>query len=308
MTDEDALVELLRRLKSHRYRFSCITPATHQRVLARGATRELTLADIFGWNRTFHLDQLDGDLQSLMRGAGALDEVEGNGGVSYRSGVRVASLANHLFVHSSYPTHSPNAVFFGPDTYRFVNFVTARLEEFAAARTVVDMGAGSGAAGITIAALMPSAGVTLVDVNPEAAAFARINARAASVTAEVIASREIPAGCDLVIANPPYMMDEGQRAYRDGGGLLGGEVALDWASQALRSLRPGGAMLLYAGAAVVGGTSPLLQALTKLCSSANASLSVTEIDPDVFGEELDKPRYADVERIAVFGLEIRPRQ
>ena len=64
-------------------------------------------------------------------------------------------------------------------------------------------------------------------------------------------------------------------------------------------------MLLYTGAAVVRGTSPLLDALSKLCSSANASLSVTEIDPDVFGEELDKPRYADVERIAVFGLEIR---
>ena len=303
VTDEEALLELLRRLKSHGYQFSCVTPATHQRVLVRRVSGELTLRDIFGWNRPFRPDQLDGDFQGLLRRAGALDEVDG--GVCYRSGVRVASLADHLFVHSSYPTDSPNAVFFGPDTYRFVNFVTARLEESAEARTVVDMGAGSGAAGIAVAALMPSSAVTLVDVNPQAAALARINARAASVTAEVTISREIPAGCDLVIANPPYMMDEGHRAYRDGGGLLGGEVALDWVAQGLRSLRAGGAMLLYTGAAVVDGTSPLLDALSKLCSSANASLGVTEIDPDVFGEELDKPRYADVERIAVFGLEIR---
>lgn len=302
VTDEEALLKLLRRLKSQDYRFTCVTPATHQRVFAR-TSGDLTLRDIFGWNRPFGPDQVDEALQGLMRRAAALEGVEGGG--RYRSGVRVASLADHLFVHSSFPTDSANAVFFGPDTYRFVNFVGARMEEFADARTVVDMGAGSGAAGIVVAALMPSAAVTLVDVNQQAAAFARVNARAASVTVDVIASTEIPAACDLVIANPPYMMDEAHRAYRDGGGLLGGEVALDWTAQALRSLRPGGAMLLYTGAAVVRGTSPLLDALSKLCSSANASLSVTEIDPDVFGEELDKPRYADVERIAVFGLEIR---
>ena len=53
-----------------------------------------------------------------------------------------------------------------------------------------------------------------------------------------------------MIANPPYMMDDAGRSYRHGGGLLGGEVSLDWASQALASLTPGGTLLLYTGAAI----------------------------------------------------------
>ena len=59
-------------------------------------------------------------------------------------------------------------------------------------------------------------------------------------------------------------------------------------------------MLLYTGAAFTGGRAPLLDALREL----DASVSVEEIDPDVFGEELEQPAYAEVERIAAIGAVI----
>ena len=109
----------------------------------------------------------------------------------------------------------------------------------------------------------------------------------------------MPEGADLVIANPPYIMDEARRAYRDGGGLYGGEVALDWVRQALERMAPGGTMLLYTGASVVAGEAPLVAELRRL------GAEIEEIDPDVFGEELDRPAYAEVERIAVILATIR---
>jgi methylase of polypeptide subunit release factors len=110
---------------------------------------------------------------------------------------------------------------------------------------------------------------------------------------------------DLVLANPPYIMDGEGRIYRDGGRLSGGEISLNWVEQGLQALRPGGTMLLYTGASVIGGTAPLVQALQKLCADKAAELFIEETDPDVFGEELDSTAYAEVERIAVITATIR---
>ena len=119
--------------------------------------------------------------------------------------------------------------------------------------------------------------------------------------ADILQSDKVPEDADLVIANPPYMMDFAARSYRDGGSLLGGAIALDWARQALASLGPGGAMLLYTGAAFTDGHAPLMAALESLCGERGARLEIEEIDPDVFGEELDQPGYERVERIAAVG-------
>jgi methylase of polypeptide subunit release factors len=209
-----------------------------------------------------------------------------------------------LFLHSAYPTDEADAVFFGPDTYRFARFIEHRWPAGAVGR-VVDMGAGSGAGGIVAARLAPGASVTLVDSNPQALRLARLNARAAGVSVKLRQDDALPPGADLVLANPPYMIDAARRTYRDGGDLYGGGVALAWAKQALGKLAPGGTMLLYTGAAVVGGISPLVAALEEACAEAAASLAVEEIDPDVFGEELEQPAYAEVERIAAIGAVIR---
>ena len=65
-------------------------------------------------------------------------------------------------------------------------------------------------------------------------------------------------------------------------------------------------MLLYTAAAYADGQAPLLSAIREECREWGASLTIEEIDPDVFGEELRAPRYDAVERIAAVSLKIAP--
>lgn len=303
MRNDDALLELLHQLVDRQYHFTCVTPATHARVLSRPAPDEPGLRDIFGWNRHFLAAQLEPELLRLLERSGCVEK----NGDQLRSRVRVASLGGRLFLHSSYPTSSDDSVFLGPDTYRFVRFVLAQRQELERAAWLVDMGAGSGAGGILAGTAAAIARVTLVDINPAAARLARINAIAAGAEASVLVSDQIPRGCDLVIANPPYMMDISHRTYRDGGAMFGGELASRWAKEALESLGPAGTMLLYTGAAVRRGRLPLVECLQNLCTKADATLDVEEIDPDVFGEELENPAYGEIERIAALGIRITKR-
>ncbi len=169
------------------------------------------------------------------------------------------------------------------------------------------MGAGAGAGGIALARRCTGARIACVDMNSRAVEYARANAAAAEVEVDFVQSDRLPSGADLVIANPPYMMDAQSRPYRDGGQLLGGAVALDWVRHALSNMARGGQMLLYTGSAYVDGGSPLLAALDEKCQSAGAQMIVEEIDPDVFGEELDEAPYQNVERIAAVGISISLR-
>ncbi len=300
VTDGDALLELLACLKARDYRFVAVTPETHARVVARPLSHALTLHDIFGWNRAFGASDIEARLLELLRHSSSLEELDGR----FRSLVRVASLDDQLFLHSSFPTTAPDAVFFGPDTYRFARFVCAELSA-SSPDWIVDMGSGSGAGGIVAANRVRPGRLSLIDVNPAAARLARVNARSADVAAEVDIAEHVPPGCDLVIANPPYMIDTARRTYRNGGGMLGGEIACDWTRQALAALAPGGRLLLYTGGAVVGGRSPLLEQITSLAAESGAELYIEEIDPDVFGEELDRPQYRTTERIAALGITIQ---
>jgi methylase of polypeptide subunit release factors len=299
VSDAEPLLELLRSLKARRYRFTAVTPATHARVLARPFSGRPDLRDIFGWSRPFAPDDLDHDLFALLEAAGV---IEASGQV-LRSKVRVASLDGELFLHSAYPTVADDTVFFGPDTYRFANFLKSHSDLLGQCDHVVDMGAGSGAGGVLVAKWAGPNRVSLVDSNASALRLAAINAAAADVNVDIVEADTMPKG-GAVIANPPYMMDAAHRAYRDGGDLLGGSVALDWVGQALDRLNPGGTMLLYTGAGYVNGEAPLMGAIESACSNAGASLSWHEIDPDVFGEELDEPAYREVERIAAIGAVI----
>jgi methylase of polypeptide subunit release factors len=300
MDADDALLELLASLKARGYRFHAVTPATHARVLARTPDEPPSLRDVFGWNRSFEANAIEPELLRLMERAGIVRP----DALRLTSALRVASLGEELFLHSAYPTDEADAVFFGPDTYRFARFIEHRWPAGPVER-VIDMGAGSGAGGIVAARLAPGRLVTLVDSNPHALRLARLNALAAGVSVELRQDDALPTGADLVLANPPYMIDTARRTYRDGGDLYGGGVALAWARQALARLAPGGTLLLYTGAAVVAGAAPLVAALKEACAEAAASLVIEEIDPDVFGEELEQPAYAEVERIAAIGAVIR---
>ncbi len=113
---------------------------------------------------------------------------------------------------------------------------------------------------------------------------------------------------DLVVANPPYIMDENDRAYRDGGGMHGAQLSLDWALAAAKRLQPGGHMIHYTGVAIVEGKDEFRATLERELPALGCSLRYRELDPDIFGEELDKPPYRDVERIAAVGAIIAKAQ
>jgi hypothetical protein len=302
LADPDlALVELLGRLDELGYEFVTPTPATHRRVLARSCQDEaLTLRDIFGWSRPFRRETIRADLFDLLVRGQALS---GEGGL-WRSRLRVSRVAGRLFAHSAYPTDQADSVFLGPDTYRFVRFIASHAQRVEGARRVVDMGAGAGVGGIVLLGIAREAKVTLVDANQEALRLARINAAAAGTHVETILADKlagVEGAFDLVIANPPFIMDEGGPAYRDGGEMLGARLSYDWAMEAARRLPPGGSMLLYTGSAIVAGRDALREALEEGLAPLGCVLDYQEIDPDIFGEQLDQPAYACVERIAAVG-------
>ena len=86
--------------------------------------------------------------------------------------------------------------------------------------------------------------------------------------------------------------------------MHGGALSLAMAKEAAQRLAPGGRLLLYTGSAIVDGRDALREALAEAMAQAGCSLAYREIDPDVFGEELDSPPYAEVERIAATGIRI----
>ncbi len=298
---EEPLVELGRALRAEGYAFVTVTPETHRRANANAVARgreATTLRDVLGWNRPFRAKALPRAILDLLRAAEAVEERDGR----LVARVRFSTLGPHLFAHGAYPTRQADAVFFGPDTYRFCTLVAC---ETSRAQRVVDVGCGSGAGGIVGAPYADR--VVLADVNGAALALARVNAVLAGVHAEIVASDVLAAVdgvVDRVVSNPPYLVDPQGRAYRDGGGPLGSELSLRITREALSRLAPGGSLVLYTGAAVVEGVDTFRRAVLPLVREADASCTYTELDPDLFGEELDTPAYAAVDRIAAVALRV----
>lgn len=303
-----ALVALGQWLHDQNYRFTPPTPETHARVNARASNQQAhSLRDIFGWSRPFRAETLPTRALELLRMASA---IEHSGGL-LRSTLRYSTIGDRLFVHSAYPTHARDAVFFGPDTYRFTAFVeqVLRAPWPSAVRRVVDIGCGSGAGAIMASAwLDPRAlrEVLLTDINPRALQLAAANVaindmlHARYALADALA--ETSGLFDLIIANPPYMIDTRHRAYCDGGGDWGVEVALHFLREALSHLAPGGRLALYTGTPIINGRDLFELASLPVLQAAQVKFRYGEIDPDVFGEDLVLPEYAAVDRVAVVGL------
>lgn len=299
---DDALRALLQALQRRGYQFITPTPLTHARVLARPLRQSPTLRDIFGWTRPFTTADLDAELLTLLRAGEALQP--GDDG-RYTSRLRASTLRGALYLHSAYPTVAADAVFFGPDTYRYADFVCAELDGLPAQARAVDIGCGSGAGALAAAAWRPQFDWTLVDINPAALRLAAVNAAHAGAAVTLQHSdvlRALVGDFDLLISNPPYVADPQHRAYRDGGDARGLALSLRIARESLARLRPGGRLLLYTGVAIIDGVDPLLEALQPLLEDGGWRWRYREIDPDVFGEELEQPAYADAERIAAVGL------
>src|SRR2546428_11864506 len=96
-----------------------------------------------------------------------------------------------------------------PETELLVRMVTEHLARDAEAR-VLDLCAGSGAVGISIAAERPWTRVDLVELSADAAAVARANAekhapgRVRAVTGDLYAALPEKDSYDAIAANPPY--------------------------------------------------------------------------------------------------------
>jgi SAM-dependent methyltransferase len=301
---ETALLRLGAALKDAGYSFTTVTPATHERVNRRPANAwARDLRDVFGWSRPFRPGRLPDGIVELMDAAGVLDRAADG----WRSRVRFSTYDGELFVHSAFPTAAPDAVFLGPDTYRMADAAIAHVQaREQPIHRAVDIGCGTAAGAIAVAKRAPGAEVLAVDINEAALRYARVNVALAGTPAVRPCRSDlldaVDGTFDLIIANPPFMVDPAGRTYRDGGGRHGHRLSLAIVDAATRRLRPGGSLVLFSGTGILTGHDPLRAAAADRLHGTNLRWTYREVDPDVYSEELDGPAYAEAERIAVVVL------
>ncbi|MEU4693559.1 class I SAM-dependent methyltransferase [Actinoplanes sp. NPDC023714] len=299
-----ALSQLAKELHAAGYRFTTVTPATHERVNRRPENaRARDLRGVFGWSRPFGPGVLPPRIIELMDAADVLDR----DGDVWRSRVRFSTYDGELFVHSAFPTDAEDSVFFGPDTYRMAGAAAAAAEK-RTIRRAVDIGCGTGAGAIAVAKRAPDAEVFAVDINERALRYATVNAALAGTGNVHPVRSDLLSGVDgefdLILTNPPFMIDPAGRAYRDGG-EHGYELSLRIIDEAVERLAPGGELVLFTGTGIVDGRDPFQEAAAERLAGTGLAVEYRELDPDVYGEELDGPAYAHAERIAVVLLTAR---
>ncbi|RYF53086.1 MAG: class I SAM-dependent methyltransferase [Comamonadaceae bacterium] len=298
-------------LQGQGYQFITVTPATHASVLRRrqgAAARDIR--DVFGWSMPFAEGLLPPDVLATLQDAALVSQDPGG---LFRAAVRYSTLGPLLCAHSAFPTEQNESVFFGPDTYRFAALIQRELGKrpLGSRARILDVGCGSGAGGL-IAATSQSRvepRVILSDISATALVFARASAALAGVSGVGFVQGDlfgaVTGDFDLVVANPPYLNDEAQRLYRHGGGRWGEDLSLRIVREGVPRLAPGGRLVLYTGAAIAGGVDSLQNACRAHLSDSEFVWSYEELDPDLFGEELRKSAYADVDRIAAVALTVR---
>jgi methylase of polypeptide subunit release factors len=300
-----ALEDLGRLLKTQGYQFTAITPLTHSRVQERSGFRAAgTLADVFGWSRPF---AETAEFAPIVKLLSAAKELEFHDGL-FRSCVRFSTLGAQIYVHSAYPTTQDDAVFFGPDTYRFARVLRQFMPPLPPSFRILDIGCGSGAGAIWVCALAGRsiASAVFVDINEKALRYSRVNAALSGipmhtsfVESDLLAN--VDGDFDLIICNPPYMVDPARRAYRHGG-ERGFDLSLRIVEQSLPRLTPGGRLILYTGTPVVEGVDQFSEALNARFGARAHSFLYEEVDPDVFGEELESDAYHGADRIAAVAM------
>ena len=298
-----ALLQLGAVLGRSDYAFVTVSPSSHRRVNRRpGNELAADLRGVFGWNRPFDEHLLAPEMIALMGEANILQRQAG----TCKSALRAATLDGRLYFHSAFPTREADAVFLGPDTYRFVTVLQAALDGGAQVRRAVDIGCGAGPGALTIAALMPHAEVWATDINPRALELSTVNAQLAGLGNVRVAHSDLLRGLegrfDLIASNPPFMSGAGQRLYSDGGGALGEGLSIDIVNCAIARLAPGGTLVLYTCVAIIDGADPFRERAGALLDAAGCTWHYREIDPDLFGAELGREGHRHTDRIAAVAL------
>ena len=306
--NHDALAALGSSLQAAGYRFVTVTPATHRRVNSRPENAWAhDLRGVFGWSRPFRAGVLPDALDGQLRAAGLAAPAEGGG---WRALVRASTIGDRLYFHSAWPTSDADAVFFGPDTYRYTTALRRVLGQHGSlrrpVRRAVDIGAGAGPGAIELALRCRDATVYAADINPAALALADVNASLNGAHNVVPCRSDLLDGVDgsfdLIMANPPYILDPQGLTYRHGGGQYGAGLSIRIVQAALDRLQAGGSLLLYTGVAIVDGVDPFLGAVRERLDADADVWAYEEIDPDVFGGQLECDGYERVERIAAVWL------
>jgi release factor glutamine methyltransferase len=145
-----------------------------------------------------------------------------------------------------------------PETEVLVERSLTRLEQLAAPR-VLDVGVGSGAIALAIAAEHPGASVLAVDRSRAALAAATENLARTSLNGRVVLRESdlldgLTGPFDLVVSNPPYVAPDDFETlepeiclYEPREALVGVGVGADIARAAAGLLAPGGWLLLECG-------------------------------------------------------------
>lgn len=315
MTPVDELVALAEDLSLKDYRFVCPTPESHARQVA-GRTGS-TLQDLYGWSLSCERSPSIVQSHSL---------IETDGGrvrspyrfSTFRSG---AEACRQLYVHSAWPTTAADSVFFGPDTYAFLDLVEDVLRRYELRPSrAVDLCCGAGAGAIVIRQHVDRlqdlrSEVYGLDLNDKALELAQVNSAIAKVGEITYARSDLFAAADgqfdLIVSNPPYIASgDSERQYADGGSTHGLDLPLRIFRESLARLAPGGVFVLYTGVAVVSndagtGERDRLRDAVDQRPPGLALLEYRVINPDIFGEELSNPLYAGVLRIQTVGLVLR---
>lgn len=162
-----------------------------------------------------------------------------------------------------------------PETETLVEEALRVAATMNGALTIADVGCGSGAIALTLAAELPRAAVFAIDVDAAPLLATRENAKRLGVAARVRALRgdllaPLPAPVDVIAANPPYIPSNQipqlapEVRYEPRRALDGGAHGLDLMRRLLadapRYLKPGGALLAELDPAQAAEARALAQA------------------------------------------------
>lgn len=182
-----------------------------------------------------------------------------------------------------------------PETEQVVEVALAELDRLGGrdvSTTVVDLGTGSGAIGLSVAVERVRASVWLTDVSDDALAVAGANlvgtGRAAARVRTAAGSwfdalpAELARGVHLVVSNPPYVPDDEPLPaevadWEPAGALRSGPDGTD----ALRTLVDGAPRWLVDGGALVCELSP--EQADAMADHASRRFAEVRVEPDLTG-------------------------